>query len=148
MLTESLLLARVGGALGVAIAELGVRALDRASPPELPRVGAIGVNARRSCSRLRSASLIGLAVGLWPALHASRSDLQRRCNRARAARRRKTRRARLAGRRRGGARARVAGERWAVAPELDASVRGRSGIRAVALLTMQVQTSGERFDGC
>src|ERR1043166_2280805 len=44
LLTESLALALVGGALGVVVATLGVRALVALAPPGLPRVGAITVN--------------------------------------------------------------------------------------------------------
>jgi hypothetical protein len=40
LLTESLLLATFGGALGMAIAEFGVRALAALSPPGLPQAGA------------------------------------------------------------------------------------------------------------
>ena len=50
LLTESLLLACVGGAAGMAVAVLGVRALVALSPPGLPRVGAIGSTARCSPS--------------------------------------------------------------------------------------------------
>ena len=45
LLTESLLLAAIAGALGMAIAEAGVRALVALSPPDLPRAGAIHVDA-------------------------------------------------------------------------------------------------------
>jgi predicted lysophospholipase L1 biosynthesis ABC-type transport system permease subunit len=41
LLTESLLLAAIAGALGMAVAEVGVRALVAVSPPDLPRAGAI-----------------------------------------------------------------------------------------------------------
>ena len=76
LLTESLLLAALGGALGLAIADAGVRVLAALSPPELPRVGAIAVDATVFVFALSITTLIGLLVGLIPALHASRSNLQ------------------------------------------------------------------------
>ena len=54
LLTESLLLAAIGGAVGMVVAAFGVRALVALSPPGLPRVGAIGVNARDVRIRVRS----------------------------------------------------------------------------------------------
>ena len=44
LLTESLLLAAIACALGMAVAEVGVRALLALSPPDLPRSGAIHVD--------------------------------------------------------------------------------------------------------
>ena len=76
LLTESLLLAALGGALGMLVAELGVRALVALSPPGLPRVGAIRLDGAVFAFGLGLTTLIGLAVGLIPALHASRRDLQ------------------------------------------------------------------------
>jgi putative ABC transport system permease protein len=76
LLTESLLLAELGGALGVLVAEFGVDALLVLSPPELPRMGAIAVNGAAFAFALGIATLIGLAIGLVPALHASRGDLR------------------------------------------------------------------------
>jgi putative ABC transport system permease protein len=75
MLTESLLLALIGGALGMVMAELGVGALIGLSPPGLPRVSAIGVDGPVFLFAFGISTLIGLAVGLIPALHATRPDL-------------------------------------------------------------------------
>src|SRR5207248_924855 len=44
MLTESLLLALLGGAVGLMIAAFGVDALKALSPPGLPRVGAMSID--------------------------------------------------------------------------------------------------------
>ena len=75
LLTESLLLSLAGSLLGMVIAELGVRGLVALSPPELPRIGAIGVDSAAFAFALAVSTLIGLMVGLVPALHASRDEL-------------------------------------------------------------------------
>jgi putative ABC transport system permease protein len=75
LLTESLLLALIGGVLGMAVAEAGVRALVALSPAELPRLGAISVNGAVFLFALGATTLTGLVVGLVPALYASRGDL-------------------------------------------------------------------------
>ena len=66
LLTESLLLAALGGAAGMAVAMLGVRALVALSPPGLPRVGAIGVDGAVFAFGLGITTLIGLAVRADP----------------------------------------------------------------------------------
>lgn len=76
MLTESLLLALTGGALGLLAAQFGTGVLVALSPPELPRAGAIRVDAAAFAFAFGSAALVGLAVGLIPALHATRGDLR------------------------------------------------------------------------
>ncbi len=75
LLTESLLLAILGGALGIVVADLGVEALVALSPSGLPRVNAIGVNGAVFAFAFCVTAIVGLAVGLVPALHASRGDL-------------------------------------------------------------------------
>ena len=76
LLTESLLLATIAGTLGIAIAELGVRAIVALSPPDLPRAGAIHVDGAVFAFALAITTIIGLMVGLLPAVQASRSDPQ------------------------------------------------------------------------
>ncbi|HEX8189504.1 MAG TPA: ABC transporter permease [Pyrinomonadaceae bacterium] len=76
LLTESLLLALVGGALGLLAAQFGVDVLVALSPPGLPRAGAVRVNAPVFAFAFGSAALVGLLVGLIPALHATRGDLR------------------------------------------------------------------------
>ncbi len=78
LLVESLLLAVVGGILGMVIAEIGVRALVALSPPGLPRVGAISVDGAVFAFGLGITTLVGIVVGLVPALQASHSDPQYR----------------------------------------------------------------------
>ncbi|HXU36590.1 MAG TPA: ABC transporter permease [Blastocatellia bacterium] len=75
LLTESLMLSVMGGALGMIVAEFGVRALVALSPPGLPRAGTISMNGGVFVFALGITTLIGLAVGLIPAVHASRTDL-------------------------------------------------------------------------
>ena len=76
LLTESLLLAVVGGALGMAVAEIGVRAVVALSPAGLPRVDAIRVDAIVFAFGMAITTLIGVLIGVIPALHASRADLR------------------------------------------------------------------------
>jgi putative ABC transport system permease protein len=75
LLTESLLLAIMGGAFGMIVAQFGVHALVALSPTELPRLNAIRVDGAVFAFALGITTLIGLAVGLIPALHAAGGDL-------------------------------------------------------------------------
>ena len=74
VLTESVLLAALGGAAGVVVAVLGVRGLIALSPPGLPRAGAIRVDGAVLLFAAAVSTLVGLVSGLIPALHAARSD--------------------------------------------------------------------------
>jgi putative ABC transport system permease protein len=76
LLTESLLLAIIGGVLGIAVAQFGVRALVALSPAGLPRVSAIRLDGAVLAFAIGVTTLVGLVVGLIPAWHASRRDLQ------------------------------------------------------------------------
>jgi putative ABC transport system permease protein len=75
LLVESLLLAVLGGALGMFVAHFGVRALVAVSPPGLPRADAIQLNGTVFLFALAITAAIGVLAGLIPALQASRSDL-------------------------------------------------------------------------
>jgi predicted permease len=79
LLTESVLLAAAGGALGLALGVAGVHALMTVSPAGLPRVGengsAIGVNGRVLAFTIAVSLATGILFGLFPALSASRADL-------------------------------------------------------------------------
>ncbi|MFL6275563.1 MAG: ADOP family duplicated permease [Blastocatellia bacterium] len=75
LLTESLLLAVIGGALGMVVAVMGVQALVALSPQGLPRADAIGINGSVFAFAFGITTVMGLVVGLIPALDASRSDL-------------------------------------------------------------------------
>jgi putative ABC transport system permease protein len=76
LLTESLLLAALGAVVGIAVAVFGVKALVALSPPDLPRLGAIGINGTVFAVAFGVTTLIGLAFGLAPALQAARSNPQ------------------------------------------------------------------------
>ena len=76
VLIESLLLAFVGGAVGLVLAAFGVDALKALSPPGLPRAEAIGLDRTIFLFALGSSALVGVLVGLIPALHISRDNLQ------------------------------------------------------------------------
>ena len=75
LLTESLLLATIGGVLGLAAALFGVRALIALSPPQLPRLDAIQVNGPVLAFALSITAIVGVAFGLAPAIYAARGDL-------------------------------------------------------------------------
>lgn len=75
VLTESVLIAVIGGALGLAVAQAGVHALLALSPPELPRIEDIGLDAPVFVFALAVTTIIGLAVGIVPAFGAARSGV-------------------------------------------------------------------------
>jgi predicted permease len=79
LLTESALLALAGGIFGTVLGFAGMRALLAISPAGLPRIGedgsAIGLDWRVLSFTLGVALLTGILIGLFPALSASRSDL-------------------------------------------------------------------------
>ena len=79
-LTESVLLATIGTALGLAIAIGSVKLLIAASPVQLPRLeglGAFGVDARVLAFSMAIAALTALAFGVVPAMLMARGDMQR-----------------------------------------------------------------------
>ncbi|HZS07528.1 MAG TPA: ABC transporter permease [Blastocatellia bacterium] len=75
LLLESILLAAAGGAVGFLLAVWGVELLVALSPPEIPRLGEIGLDYQVLAFTLLVSVLTGLASGLAPALAASKSDL-------------------------------------------------------------------------
>ena len=70
LFAESSLLALFGGALGVAIAALVSRALIAVAPDTLPRLGAIGFDARVLGFAVAITAVVALVVGLVPAMRA------------------------------------------------------------------------------
>ena len=79
LLTESVLLSVAGGILGMILGFVGVRALLAISPAGLPRIGengsAVAVDGRVLGFTLAVSLLTGIVFGLFPALSASRADL-------------------------------------------------------------------------
>jgi predicted permease len=76
LVTESLLLALLGGAFGMVVTQVGVRVLMALSPPGLPRVNAIRLDGTVFIFAFAVTVLIGVLVGLIPARYASAPDLQ------------------------------------------------------------------------
>jgi putative ABC transport system permease protein len=147
LLAESLLLALLGGLAGMVVAEIGVRALLALSPPGLPRIGAIGVDGAVFAFGFGITSLVGLFVGLAPALRASQShpqDALQQGSRAVAGGHQFTRRMLV-----------VSEVGLALVLLIGAGLLLRSlkqlfaidpGFDSAHLLTMQVQESGRRFN--
>ena len=75
LLTESILLAAIGGALGLLLAVWGVELIDRLAPSDLPRLEEVSVDGWVLGFTLVVALLSGLVFGLAPALQLSRLDL-------------------------------------------------------------------------
>jgi len=147
LITESLLLALLGGVLGLAVAGAGVRALIALSPPGLPRVDAITVDAMAFAFAFAVTTIIGVVTGLIPALHVSREEVRPRLEQSSR---------RTAGGHAFTRRALVVTEvALALVLLVAAGLLLHSMLRLVAvdpgfdpshLLTMQVQTSGHQFD--
>ena len=73
LLTESLLLAAIGGALGVLLAAVGTKAALRVLPATLPRAAEVGVDARVLAFAAAVSLLAGICFGLMPALKTTKS---------------------------------------------------------------------------
>src|SRR3989449_3949015 len=147
MLTESLLHALLGGAVGTVVAMLGVRALIALAPPGLPRLGAIALNGAVFGFGLVLTTLIGLAFGVFPALQAANSDPSRelQLSSARTVGAHRTTRGALV----------IAEVALALVLLVSSGLLLRSLQRLFArdagfdgshLLTMEVQVSGHRYD--
>jgi len=76
LLTENVLVALVGGALGVMLAHWLVRVLLALNPRTMPRAGAIGIDARVLLFAIALTLLTGVLIGLLPALQVGRADLR------------------------------------------------------------------------
>ena len=76
LLTESLLLSLLGGAVGLLVAWWGVQFLLGASPLNIPRLKDVGLDTTVLTFTAVVSVLTGVIFGLAPALQASRADLQ------------------------------------------------------------------------
>jgi predicted permease len=73
MITETTLLAIVGGTLGIALAAVLLRLFAAVAPVNFPRLTAIGFDGRVLAFSLAVATMCGLIAAVVPAWHASRS---------------------------------------------------------------------------
>jgi predicted permease len=76
LLTESTVLSLVGGALGIAVAWFGLRALLLALPYNLPRSGNIGLHLPVLVFSLLTSISAGILFGMAPALHSIKAPVQ------------------------------------------------------------------------
>jgi predicted permease len=74
ILTESFLLAGIGGALGVVLANVGLRVILARAPVDLPRLDEIHLDLRVLLFAIVISSLAGLLCGLLPAWRFARSE--------------------------------------------------------------------------
>jgi putative ABC transport system permease protein len=75
LLTESLVLAIAGGALGLLLAYWGVKSLIAISPRDIPRLDEIGIDWRVLLFTLGISLATGVLFGLAPAMQTSRTEL-------------------------------------------------------------------------
>ena len=82
LLTESLVLAVIGGMVGVAMAAVGIRVLLRLAPEGLPRIEGVTMDASVLLFALGLTISTGLLVGLAPAWRLARNPLRMLINEA------------------------------------------------------------------
>ena len=75
LLTESVLLSGIGGALGIALAWAGVRVLLSLRPSNVPRLIDVHLDGTVLAFALLLSIVTGVAFGVIPALNAARGDL-------------------------------------------------------------------------
>jgi putative ABC transport system permease protein len=75
LLTESVVLAFIGGVLGLLLAFIGLRALIALAPESLPRIDEAGIDSGVLLFTLATSLLTGIIFGLVPAFQASKTDL-------------------------------------------------------------------------
>jgi putative ABC transport system permease protein len=74
LLTENILLALLGGVLGLALTKPAMKSIIALSPARLPRIGEIDVDARVLLFTLLISLLSGVLFGLMPTLNVSRGN--------------------------------------------------------------------------
>jgi putative ABC transport system permease protein len=75
LLTESVLLAVIGGTLGLLLTVVGIKVFIALMPDSIPRVGEISLDWRVLAFTFGLSTLTGVLFGLAPALQASKPDL-------------------------------------------------------------------------
>ena len=75
LLTESVLLAALGSALGILVAWALLGVLVRVSPPDLPRVDQVAIDVTVLGFVTAVALLAGIGFGVWPSLQVSGANL-------------------------------------------------------------------------
>jgi len=75
LLTESVLLAGTGGAIGIAIASLLLHGILAIHPPAVPRIDETGIDGVVLAYSLLVSVLVGILFGLAPAIVATRVDM-------------------------------------------------------------------------
>lgn len=76
VLTESILLSSLGGALGLLLAYSGMKTLLKALPAALPRISEVSLDSKVLLFTLMLSMVTGVIFGLAPALKATGSNLQ------------------------------------------------------------------------
>jgi putative ABC transport system permease protein len=149
LLTESVLLSLMGGAAGVGLAWWGVKGLVALAPASLPRVNQIGIDGRVLGFTAALSLATGLLFGLVPAFATARPDVFT---------------ALRPGGRHTGQRSRRLARSFLVSGEvalslmllvgaglllrsLDRLLAVNPGFEPGGLLTMEVQTTGARYNG-
>ena len=74
-LIESLLLAGIGGAAGLGLAVLGLRALHSVAPPGVPRLDAVALDWTAVAFTFAVTTIAALLFGILPAFHTSRHSV-------------------------------------------------------------------------
>ncbi|HZS44989.1 MAG TPA: ABC transporter permease [Blastocatellia bacterium] len=75
LLTESILLSILGGALGIVVALFGIDLLIALGPKDIPRVSEIGIDGRVLGFTILVSVITGTIFGLVPAIQISKTDL-------------------------------------------------------------------------
>src|SRR5882672_393440 len=75
LLTESVLLAALGGGAGIMLADFGIDALIAIAPANVPRIAEVAIDRRVLLFTLAATMLTGLVMGLIPAWQSLRLDL-------------------------------------------------------------------------